>query len=351
MKINLIPLLLLPCFFSCSLPVSQTGIDRSPSGACWEVNLSNGFQGEAEITSLYQCLNQRGSFDAFSGLVESLKEKDREGIALGDNLAMALNESQNTDLNPVALIQVAAELIEESPTVIENLQYLTLELIYGSVNPSSSIDPHIGENSILLPAWDMFYHQSRVLLDNPGSMDTVVSLFNDPRFEKLFCTLQRLESSSATQDYIHRLLPNIGKSLELVKNENNDRWTASSGHSLKDWLFALTDGDDGPPPYRELFEKIHPLIADQSLQTPIAEAIRIHEQQGDLSRLGESLLYLSSVDKDGGSLSLGERSALYRIIRLMDQSNQSLECQFSIIGIPITAISIDNLAVEILDRL
>ena len=56
----------------------------SPSGPCWEVNLTDGLDESStdELHGLFDCLNQGGNLAPFSGVVDAMDATSRSGIPL-----------------------------------------------------------------------------------------------------------------------------------------------------------------------------------------------------------------------------------------------------------------------------
>ena len=105
----------------------------SPSGPCWEVNLTDGLDESStdELHGLFDCLNQGGNLDPFSGLVDALDADSRSGIPLGVELAALVNDLPSVDVDAFALAGFAVDLIEQQPSLIADGLGVLVELMYG----------------------------------------------------------------------------------------------------------------------------------------------------------------------------------------------------------------------------
>ena len=328
-------------FGGCASPHEK--LKRSPSGVCWRVNLQDGFSNGDELIDTFSCLNHSGTFHAFSQSVTLLHEEDRNGTPLKESAAQFLNHS--FDQESIQIFPILEELIQHHDDSAKIVSDVALLMLYGTLQLDTAQSTRINTQGIISSGLSLLPGIAENLLDEPDNLETLINLTQKEAFSQLFCTLSALEEQSVTQELMHRVPFFLGTLLEEIQNHENDQWSQATGNSFSDLSTHLLTGAE--PPLFELSTEIHILASDTRIRTPIRELFRDSLHPNMLS----SLKYLISVDAQGDPRTGTEPSALAIIVDVMHQSNQPLNCSFDIFSIPITSISIDNLASELLFRI
>ena len=338
-------ILLAPLIFGSLSCANQdhSSIQRSPSGPCWNVDIKDGFSTGDELIDTFSCLNQNHTFSSFLPSIEALQQEDRRGTPIKDDVA-AFVTSLMTQGN-FAIFPLLTDIIVTHPNSAQIISDSLELLLYGHTEIEDAQDPKIESDGILTPLLPLTLDISTQLLDHPTQRQALVRTMEEEELSDLFCTITALEEQPHTQALLHQLPYLIGTALEATQNADNDRWLQASGDSFRDVIQHLIMGEN--PPLLELASEVNIIASDTRIQSPLKN-LAIEHLHPDLL---DSLEYLIAVDAQGGSLSNTEESALHKILEVMHQTNAPVECEFEILSIPITQISIDNLAVELLFRI
>jgi hypothetical protein len=90
------------------------------------------------------------------------------------------------------------------------------------------------------------------------------------------------------------------------------------------------------------------ILLDEPLRDRLLQVLADVEAGNHLDPLPLQLLYLSTVNIDGESLSAGEDSALLSLLRMLHTADAELSCSVSVLGLDLLDINIDNLSVTLL---
>ena len=321
--------------------------DEFAEGPCWSVHLSDGIEDPTEIESLFQCLNQTNNFDSFQGVVDQLGAPTREESTIGAELVSLINRQADNDLNIWSGVSLFLAMLEHSEQIIEPMLELMVEMTYGTTMADLPLDLH-SEDSLksgILHHWlTLIPPVSTTILDSPPLREELIDIWNDD-FEKLTCFTTNFIETNPTM--LDDLMNEVGLTIHAVGDQSNNRWSEASDNSFLGLMEIMSSADN------QLIEAfradVQTILEDQRIHY---ETINIlNGNQTTLGNVPSGLYYLATVDVNGGTVSGNEKSALYRILRLMDQANGELSCSVNIFGIPLTELQVENLAVELLDRI
>lgn len=329
----------------------------SPAGPCWEVNILDGLDESSteELHGLFDCLNQGGNLAPFSGIVDAMDTDSRSGIPLGVELAQLVNGLPDVDVDVFSFAGFALDLIEQEPGLIGDGLSVVVELMYGDAyddiavtGPASSASAL--DNGVIRPALPVLAQTAGSMLDDgPGITAMLSDAMASEEAADGVCTVVALSTDPTTADLSADLLPNLGAAITHARSPDNDRWAGASGDSLRDLVAVLlveTGGDS-----QTLVEALSPdllaILTDVALRDRLLVALEGAESDDLLDPLPQELLYLASVDIDGGALSAGEDSALLSLLRMLHAANGELSCSIDVFGF----FEFDNLSVEILGLL
>ena len=105
----------------------------SPSGSCWDVDLSDGIDDAStdELHDLFDCLNRTGNLSAFEPLDAAMDSENRQGDKIGLSLIRLSNAIASDDLDMLGLAGSAISFLEGSRSETELLLRSAVELAYG----------------------------------------------------------------------------------------------------------------------------------------------------------------------------------------------------------------------------
>lgn len=339
----------------------------TPSGACWDVDLSDGLDASStnELHALFDCLNQAGDFEALRDTVDAFDETGRAGETLGADLAHLLAGAAELGADPSGLVDLAIALLEPDDETgerpIEVMLHATVELLYGA--PYATVvatGPSAGASALdqgavrpLLPVVGTL--AAAVLDDGQDIPDLLARVLEDPALADLGCSLKGLwASSDPTLVALNaRLAGDLGAALGASQNSDNDRWSDASGDSLRDLsdLLLLTTAGDGQTPLEAMSPAILELVADPTLVGALAETLAQADTDGLLEPLPAELLHLVEVDADGNRLeSTTADSALVALLRLLSAGNAEVSCSLDY-WVGSLEVNLGNLSVALLQAL
>ncbi|NCG21634.1 MAG: hypothetical protein GWP91_21680 [Rhodobacterales bacterium] len=320
---------------------------------CFEVNLLDGLDDSstAELRNLYDCVNHHGHVVALEPSMVSLEQSvSRSGLPAGVEVATALNAMADLDVDPLALAGVLLDAMRAPDRPVDELLNIGLELITGQRADrvrSGELSTSNLESSVLIPLASVAPIAAGALLDGDlAAAEWAGSVIVHPDTVRWIRTGSAyLESDlPAVSEPLTTALPNLGQALLASQSPANDRWPGASGNSLKDLLRIYLVQDD--PVLQDISADAAILLSDSVFRVALeAELVRLHNNRS-LQDLGPDLAWLSNVDLRGDGLPPGEPSALHRFLRLLSNTNETMDCSLWIVPIPFTNI---NLAVEVLE--
>ncbi|MES2640170.1 MAG: hypothetical protein V4850_11825 [Myxococcota bacterium] len=355
--------LVLPSLALGACSFADTGEDWraqvEPSGACYEANLLDGLDtaSTAEAHAVFACLNGTGAIEAYAPLDVALDGETREGAA-GLVLARWIADLPMADLSLGALLDDAIVLLED-PSPVFDVMHVGLELIYGKpwpwlgasvpFNSQSALD-----SGLLVPALPVMGAAAGAVLDEDlAPLAPVADAVRSDATRSLLWTLASVGVSTdpTLSDLATSWAPDLSDALARVADGDNDRWSGASGHSLRDLATLLyTREGDGRITLDHLAEPLAPVLADTRLRDALELVLRDQADAGRLDVLPAQVLYLTSVDARGGSLSTTEDSALVALLRLLHDANTEVDCSIDLVFFDVD-ISLGNLSVELLQLL
>ena len=352
----------------CAPPAPVSWRDQvTPSGACWEVDLSDGLDDSStdELHALYDCLNQAGDFEALRATVDAFDDAGRDGDPLGFDLARLLARSTEIGADPAALLDLAIDLLEQDPATgtrpIEVLLHTTVELIYGlpyvtiaATGPESGVSAL--DQGVVRPLLPVVGAVATAVLDDGQDIpDLMASVAADPALADLSCSVLGLwASEDPTLAALNaRLLADLGAAMAASQVADNDRWASASGDSLRDLsdLLLLTTAGDGQTPLEAMSPALLELVADDDLVGALAATLAQAGDDGLLEPLPAELLHLVEVDANGDRLgSTTADSALVALLRLLSAGNTEVSCSLDY-WVGSLDVDLGNLSVALLQVL
>lgn len=328
------------------------------SGPCYRVDLSDGLDEQRldEVLDLYGCLNSSGHFESFGPTFDALSQPSRAARPAGLDLAQGLNAMPEADVDPFALVGLALDLLQADDRPIDALLDLGLEVIYGvpAIEVYASIDLDDEESleaGLLAPLAPALGPMAGALLDDDlQALTWAADTLAEPESKRWLRTLQSLAASDdpAVSEPLDGLLTHLGDAIVDARDDSNDTWADASGDSLRDLVEALTLGVHGGPP---LLDAISPeaadLLGDPVVQRELPGLLLALYEEGHLGVAVPELRWIASVDADLGTVSRDEWSALGRMVRLLHDTNQPMDCSIDL-GITDLDVNLGNLAVTLL---
>lgn len=333
-------------------PVEDWRDQLHPDGPCWRVDLTDGLDEQAtdELHALFDCLNQNKNFAPLDDLVATMDAPARDGSPLGASLARMVNQLPEEDIDVFGLAGLALEVIREQPALIRKTLQASVELVYGqsfsAVLPVSDVS--VLDRGVIRPALPVLSEASRVLLDeDPEVIGSLSEAIDSEVFAEGVCLVNNLPRQ--VED---NLLSDLGAAVEAARSPGNDRWADASGDSLRDVTVALLVTDEGGETLgARVRDPLTLLLQDARLRQDLLDVLQRAADSGQLDRLAPQMRHLAAVDIDGGPLQPGEDAALTRLLRLLAAADAPLVCRIQVFGVELANVSLDNLAVEILEVL
>jgi hypothetical protein len=345
--------LLAGCDFFASGPSWQDQLE--PAGPCYAFNFADGVDvaSNNELHAIFACLNSQGMLNAFVPADAALDVATRSG-SVGSGLVGLLDAAGKTrSVSAGGLLAGALKLFDDREGSEELLE-LILEVAYGAavtdlgngVTVNSSVSLHDG---LLLPVVESMAAAATLLLDDDLALGD--SLGAALRSEEAPRWVWSLALAPVAPDAGLAALAAdwplvLAEIIEETEDASNNRHSGGTGNSLRDAASALFDGNALP----DIVSAAGPLLGDEHTRDALARWVEEEDDAGRWEDLDDGLLYLARVDRDGGSLSDGEDSALVSLVRLLHDANQPVDCRIDLF---VTDIhwSLGNLAVAILEVL
>jgi len=310
-----------------------------PSGPCYEANLRDGLVEESsvETRAVFDCLNQSGNLEPLSALIATTDQTNRTGEINNLAFASVLNSTISTGLDPFSMIAAASDILRQNNNEISEILQAFVEQVYGV--PFSSIDGSETsltlENGTLAPIIRATSLAASALLDEELSAlapvrDALTSEFTLAAVHTLLGAVGG--SNEALSANIGRLPELIGDLLERSQSPENDVWDGTSGDSMVDFITGFLNGSDGngTSSIQAFNTPLNRITGDTTLGGAIEEVIAELSEENKLHSIGLQLQYLAKVDATGGTLTMGEDSALVSGLRLLSNGNQSFDCSLDL---------------------
>ncbi|MCP4920407.1 MAG: hypothetical protein GY913_26190 [Proteobacteria bacterium] len=335
-------------------PTSSAWLDQvEPGGPCYEANLLDGLSEEStdELHAIYDCLNRQHAFEALGGTVDSLDAPTRASTSAGVDLAVAVNQAGEQDVDVFGLAGLALDLFDsgELPFWAD----LSAELLYGRsilTLQSGAVDLRAGsalDRGVLRPAFPALKASATASLDNDMEpLAVLADALESPRVDSIVHSLAGLvDQHPGVQD----LPAHLGDAIARSRDASNDRWTDASGDSLRDLSEALLveTGGDGRIALEHLADPARVLLADDQVKARLETVLTRLDNSNRLRQLPPQIVYLAEVDAGGGDLTTGEDSALVALLRLIERADGPMTCSLDL-WVTSLSVTIDNLAIEIL---
>jgi hypothetical protein len=345
--------LLAGCNFFASEPNWQDQLE--PSGPCYAFDLGDGVATDdnAELHAIFACLNRGGLLHAFEATDRTLDAPTRQGTVGGELVELAGAVGAASDVSVAGLFESALDTLDDREGTGELVE-LVLELAYaasvaelgGGVTINSSPSLHEG---LLVPAAETVAAVGRVLLDDDLAAAPIVggALRSEAAPRWLWTLALAPEAPDAGLSQLAEYWPlTVAQIIEQAADTSNNRHAGATGDSLRDGAVALLGGDALP----SLVAAASPILDDEYAVDALARWVEEADAAGDWQDLDDGLLYLARVDRQGGSLSDGEVTALEGLVRLLHDANRPVDCSIDIFVTDIE-FSLGNLAVAILQVL
>lgn len=337
---------------------------REPQGACWQVNLGDGLdtEGADELHALYDCVNQRGGFDAIGGMDRAMDASSREDRPLGAEVGLLAKGLAGSGLDLFATAEVALSLMEGEDRPIEPALHVMVELLYGQpyaviAGGGVTLESETAlEQGVVLPLLPVVSQVSSAILDDGGDIPAMAAAaLESEALDDAVCTvvgLARSEDDDVTR-LRERLLPDLGAAIEATRDAGNDRWDEASGDSIRDLLRAalLETRGDGRNAIAALAGDLEPILESEEVRDRLRDLLQDLDREGQLDELPLWALHLAEVDVEGQTLCdadttsgcSGGDSALTALVRLLAETNAEVSCVYGIYE--------GNLAIDLLKQL
>ena len=330
---------------------------REASGPCYDANLLDGLDEDStdELHDVFACLNQQDNFIALAGLDASWDGTARTGEAVGVELARGLNHLPDHDLDFWSFASLGLDLLEEGP--VDPLVESSVELLYGrpfgqvaelSLTSTAALD-----KGVLRPALPGLRHASSAILDaDLEPAELAADVLDAPETDQLLHTVAHLAECEETADRVAGLPASLGDAIARSRDASNDRWSEASGDSLRDLSESLLvhTGNDGRVALEHLADPARVILEDEVVRDRVLDAIDRLERGGQLQSLPPELLYLSSVDAEGGTLQASEDSALVALLRLVHDANGPMTCSLDL-WVTNLSVTLPNLSVALIEAI
>lgn len=328
----------------------------APAGPCYEVNLLDGVErgDTAELHALFGCLNRQGTLSPLARADIALDAPTRDGTVATDlfDLGTAAGESAQ-GLSLGSVLDSALALFDDRAALVEYVE-LGLELVYAA--PVSQLGVTVSLNSatsldagLVVPAFDTIGAVTSAILDSQSEALAPLADGLDhadaPRW--VWSLALAAEAPDPALSTLASTWPALlADTLALTPNTSNNRHSGPYGDSLRD-LVSVALAEDA---LVAVGGGITPLLQDEFTTGQVSAWVIDEDQAGRLDRLDEGVAYLIAVRADGNSLASGDDSAFVSLIRLLNDGNQSVDCEVDL-GITTLEFSLGNLSVSLLTEL
>jgi len=326
-------------FLGCALSDSPPGwLDqREPSGPCYEADLIDGVDEAStdELHAIFDCLNRGGNLDPLAALVDSMDASSRTGAAVGADLAQLVNNAPDLQIDVWKLAEAGLEALEDPGGLADTLRGV-VELLYGQpwwkleagevdLNSTTALD-----EGLVRPLLTLGSSSSTVLLDE--DLAPLEPLREALASETTLSILHTVGGFVETDDpevadLLARLPEDLGDAIARSRTPEDDAWGASSGDTFRDTVdHLLFDVCEGEAPLDRFTTPVAAILHDDTTWGELRGVLSRLDESGALERMPAQLAWLAGVDRDGGSLSAGEDSALVVLLEVLRDADQPLEC-------------------------
>lgn len=331
-------------------------------GPCWTVNLSDGLDeaSTSELRDLYDCLNRQGALSPLGETMSALESEGRDGLPPGTDVARLVNRLPELDLDLPGLLSTAIDLVSDPDRPLQTVLQAAVELIYAEpwsdlpTLAEQATDPALADG-LALPALDLLQRGAAHVVDADGQpLPLLAEVVADAAIDDMICTAAGLvQSEDPTVAALAEGLPAaVAETIERSRDGSNDRWSEASGDSIRDLLIAglASPGSDGQTVIQAAADPLLNIVGDPYAVANLTQTLDDSRRSDRLALLPSQLRHLSQIDRAGGSLSGQEDSALFALLRLLDQANTDVSCSVDIL---VTELRIDlgNLSVSLLSFL
>lgn len=320
---------------------------------CYRVDLLDGLDESSlsELDALFACINHHGHIEPLLPVAQdALHSPARSGDPAGIELARTINAMLRVDVDPFALAGLMGRALQAEDRPFNAFVDVFLELGWGaranrvrtgSVPLTSS---NALEQGVLVPLAPVIPEVAGALLDDStntaGWVGSWLPSYETKRWIRTGASWLRSDHP-VVQRPVDDLVPHLGQLLQATRDGSNDRWSQASGDSLRDLLDVYYLRDD--PVLGVIAEDAHTLLSDAGLRRAIEPALVHLHDDGHLQRLPPQVVWMTTVDAQGGPRGPGEASSLEAFLRLLTRANGPVNC----LGL----YRSDNLALEILSLL
>lgn len=327
-----------------------------PDSPCFEVDLLDGLDEDdtGELRLLFDCVNKHGHVQALEPSVVALEQgQSRDGVPAGIELARVINRMPEIDIDPFALGGILLDALRDPEVELAGFLDVGIELVYGlpasEVRADASLRSDLS-HSVLAPLGAALPPAITLLLDDDLEAATWFGdlLVNRETHRWIRTMSAYLESDDPTiRDPLAMALPNLGAALLASQSPENDRWSGSTGNSLRDLAGEFLLRPD--PILIQMSPHIAPLVSDPAFNESLqSELVRLHGD-GTLQAVPAQIAWMSNVDLHGDPLvDPTEPSALFRFLRLLSNANEPMDCTVDL-WITNFNFSFGNLAVTVLE--
>jgi hypothetical protein len=323
-----------------------------PAGPCYEVNLLDGVDSDAELHRTFDCLDRRGHLAPLAPTVATIDRPLEEGT-VGRALAAALERLPELEVDVFGVITLLADALRRDAQPVRVGVDLALELATG--RPADAVrggavdprDPEVLASGVLVRLAPLLPIVARRLDGDQGPpiRGVVADVLQSPETLRWATTFDAYARSTdpRIQPVIDRFAGELGHALAATGEPSV--WTGPTGDSLRDTLdMALT----GPTPLLDaLAEDVVILLTDARVRARLPRMVESLEAGGHLARVPSQIAWMASVDRSARPLRGQEISALAGFLRLLHDTNRPFTCRASVLGIGVD-VDLGNLAVQIL---
>lgn len=324
-----------------------------PDSPCYAVDLNDGLDESSpdELFNTFDCLNLHGHLEPLGPTVDSLKFPLHGGKLGSQQISEWVNAglSSAPDAEISGLLDSVLEWVQDDEAG-RQVQDIGLELIYGKAAVLArrpEHDPSTTALGLVTPLGEILPRVAASLdgTDNPA-IDVFEDILREPDTKRWARTVDAwiISEDPTIAEAARRMLPELGDAIVRAHSPENDRWSRSTGDSLKDALQPAVSGNL----LSRAQDPLDRMLGDSRIQRDLPPRILAWHRDGHLHPTLEQATFLTQVDPQGGSLQSGEDSALIALLRLLHASNGPLDCRINV-GFGAVTVRADNLAVAFLD--
>jgi hypothetical protein len=339
---------------ACADPAVDDWTDQLVAGGpCHRADLLDGLDEEtsAELLDVYGCVNRTGNFDALAPVLESLEAPTATGSPAWREVAVAVNALSGAGVDPFALAGVLLDALRAPERPLDLALDVALEAIYGVPAVDSRAAPGSGDPGagLITPLGPLVPPIATALLADDRALATwAAGVLGDDETRRWILTLGAFAASAdpTVAPVVAALPADLAVARDATLDSENDRWTGSTGDSLRDAVRAWTLAPE--PALPAVADETSALLADAKIRTRLqSELVRL-AGEGTLGRAADGAGWMASVDSTGGSLTAGEDSALHAFVRLLADTNQPMDCSVDLVFFDLE-FGFGNLAVATLE--